>query len=388
MEKLYPRFLQKSQQSYFLFGPRGTGKSTFLKLNYPEALLIDLLLPDIYRNYLARPERLIEIVKGNPEKRIIIIDEVQRVPEILTVIHHLIEAESNRQFIVTGSSARKLKITGIDLLAGRLLLRTMHPFMLSEINQSQTFEKALEIGLLPVVFTAANPREVLETYVALYIREEVQLESRIRNIGNFYRFLESLSFSHGSVLNISNVARECQIERKVVEGYLKILEDILLAFRLPVFIKKAQRALISHSKFYFFDTGIYRTIRPAGPLDRPEEIGGMALEGLVAQHLNSWCAYSSNKWELYFWRSLDGQEVDFVLYGQDTILAIEVKNTKIVRSVDLRGLKVFLKDYPQSQAILLYRGKEKLLINNILCLPCSNFLNTLKPGKIGSWSKD
>jgi predicted AAA+ superfamily ATPase len=379
MESYFPRFFQAPRQSYFLFGPRGTGKSTFLKRHYPDALWIDLLQPDVFRAYVARPERMIELVRGNPEKKIIIVDEVQKVPDILSAVHSLIEEKKGRTFILTGSSARKLKRTGIDLLAGRVLLRTLHPFLLSELPTPPRFDEILQCGLLPIVISSQEPQDVLNAYVSLYVREEVQIEGLVRNIGNFSRFLEAASFSHAAVLNISNVARECGVERKVVEGYIQILEDILLAFKLPIFAKRAQRTLTSHPKFYFFDTGVFHSLRPKGPLDRPEEIAGAALEGLVAQHLRAWNAYKGNPYEISFWRSRGGVEVDFVLYGKEGIHAIEVKNTNRIRPEDLRSVKEFRTDYPRSRAIFLYRGEEKLLVDQILCLPYEMFLKQLSP---------
>jgi predicted AAA+ superfamily ATPase len=381
METYIPRFFKEPEQSFFLFGPRGTGKSTYLKHRYSNAVWIDLLKPDVFRAYAAMPERIIELVHGNPDKRIVVVDEVQKVPELLSAIHSLIEEKSDKKFILTGSSARKLKRTGIDLLAGRVLLRTLHPFMLAELSMDLSFENILQHGLLPIAIASKNPLDVLETYISLYMREEVQFEGLVRNIGDFSRFLEAISFSHGSILNMSNVARECSVERKVVEGYIKILEDILLAFRIPVFTKRAQRALVSHPKFYFFDAGVFRTLRPRGPLDRPEEIDGAALEGLVAQHLQAWMAYRGDKYEMFFWRSQAGVEVDFVLYGENGIFAIEVKNTNRIRPEDLRSLAAFRQDYPQGKAMFLYRGNEKLLKNNILCIPCEEFLKELVPGK-------
>jgi len=381
MESYIPRFFKAPQQSFFLFGPRGTGKSTYLKMQFPNALTIDLLRPDTFRSFAARPERIIELVHGNPEKNIIIIDEVQKVPQLLSAVHALIEEKLHKKFIITGSSARKLKRTGIDLLAGRVLLRTLHPFIISELNFEIPFENVLQQGLLPLVVASNNPDDVLETYISLYMREEVQFEGLVRNIGNFSRFLEAISFSHASLLNISNVARECQVERKVVEAYIKILEDILLAFKISVFNKKAKRALVSHPKFYFFDTGVFQTLRPRGPLDRPEEISGAALEGLVAQHLRAWISYSDKKHDLYFWRSRGGLEVDFIVYGESGIFAIEVKNSARVRQEDLRSLIEFRKDYPQCKTMLLYRGSEKLYLNHILCLPCEAFFKELIPGR-------
>ncbi|MBN1898381.1 MAG: ATP-binding protein [Spirochaetes bacterium] len=381
MELYIPRSFNVPKQSFFLFGPRGTGKSTLLKKIFNQAVWVDLLKPDLFRRYSAKPEYLIELVKGNPDNKYIVIDEIQKVPELLSAVHHLIEEEKSKIFILTGSSARKLKRTGIDLLSGRVIVRSLHPFLACELKNKFNLESALNIGLLPIVITAKDPKEVLDAYISLYIKEEVQLESLTRNIGNFSRFLESISFSHASVLNISNVSRECEVERKVVENYVKILEDILLAYRIPIFAKKAKRSLISHQKFYFFDAGVYNTLRPKGPLDKPEDIVGTALEGIVMQHLKAWNAYRGNKYQIYYWRTRKGVEVDIILYGSEGIYSMEVKNTSKIRPEDIRSLQSFKEDYPQSKSILLYRGKEKLLIKNIICLPCDYFLKKLDPGK-------
>ncbi len=380
--KYIERHFSPPRHSYFLFGPRGTGKSTFLRHHYPNALWVDLLMPDVYRTMSAYPERLKELVEGNIEKNIIIIDEVQKVPELLETVHALVEQYKEKQFILTGSSARKIKKTGADLLAGRLHYYTMHPFMLSEVPYTP-LSKTLQTGLVPVIATSPEPEATLDAYITLYVREEVQQEGLVRNNGAFSRFLESISFSYGAQLNISNVAREAHIERKVVEGYVKILEDILLAFRLPVFTKKAKRAVVSHPKFYLYDCGVFRALRPEGPLDRPEEIDGAALEGLVAQHLRAYLAYHTEKNNLYFWRTQYGQyglEVDFIVYGESGLFAIGVKNAKQVRNSDLKALKSFRNDYPQATCILLYRGDEKLLIDEIYCVPIGKFLRALKPG--------
>lgn len=379
MELMIPRYYTPPEKSYFLFGPRGTGKSTFLKAYYPEAFYIDLLKPDLQRKYQARPERIIELIAANPTITTYIIDEIQRVPDLLSAVHSILENHRRIQFILTGSSSRKIKKSGTNLLAGRALLRSLHPFLLSEMGDHADFNKALHFGLLPLVSMADNPMDTLQAYISLYIREEVQYEGFTRNIGNFSRFLEAISFSHASVLNISNVARECEIERKVVENYISILEDVLLASRLNVFSKRAKRALITHPKFYLFDTGVFRALRPKGPLDNPNEIDGASLEGLIFQNLKAWNEYQNNPFELFFWRSRGGVEIDFVLYGESGIFAFEVKNASKIRSNDLNPLKEFKKDYPVSQVILLYRGIERLKRNDVLCIPCTDFLYGLKP---------
>ena len=240
-------------------------------------------------------------------------------------------------------------------------------------------QRALEMGLVPLVWSSAQPEQTLRAYASLYLREEVQAEALVRDVGAFARFLEAISFSHGSLLNLAEVARECQVGRKTVEGYLEILEDLLLCFRIPVFTKRAKRHLVAHDKFYFFDTGVYRSIRPRGPLDSPEEIEGMAIEGLVAQHLRAWASYRVVPADLYYRRTKSGSEVDFVLYGQDVFVAIEVKRAKNVHSTDLRALKAFKEDYPEATVFLLFMGQERLVINGVLCVPCEEFLKGLHP---------
>jgi uncharacterized protein len=243
-------------------------------------------------------------------------------------------------------------------------------------------QEALTVGMLPLVLGSADPQDTLRSYAALYVREEVQMEGLVRNVGNFSRFLEVLAFSHGSVLNMANIARECEISQKAVEGFLSIVEDLLLAFRVPIFTRRAQRATAKHPKFYYFDTGVFRSLRPQGPLDRTEEIDGAALEGLVAQHLRAWIAYTTEPHELFFWRTRSGVEVDFVIYGPREFVAIEVKNTARIQARDLTPLKTFRQEYPPSRQLFLYRGVERMIIDGIVCLPCEEFLRALHPSQI------
>jgi predicted AAA+ superfamily ATPase len=384
--KFINRFFKEPSYSFFLFGPRGTGKSTLIHSLYKEAIWVDLLKPDILRSYLAYPERLEELIEGQPHISTIVIDEIQKAPGLLTVIHSLIESKKNKRFILTGSSARKIKRMDADLLGGRAIKRMMHPFIAAELGDEFDLEKALSYGLVPLIFMSDNPEDTSRAYMSLYVHEEVQSEGLIRNVGDFSRFLEVISFSHGAILNTSNIAREAQVNRKTVENYIAILEDLLLCFKVPVFTKKALRDLKVQPKFYLFDTGVYRGLRPKGILDMPQEIAGVALEGLVAQHLRAWVDYSAGKNNLYFWQTRSGVEVDFVVYGESGFWAIEVKNTKNIRPQDLKNLSIFLKDYPASTAILLYRGEEILKRNNILCLPVETFLKNITPTCFGDTS--
>ncbi|HEV8239131.1 MAG TPA: AAA family ATPase [Thermoanaerobaculia bacterium] len=374
------RFFRPPEGDYFLFGPRGTGKSTWLRAAYQGALWLDLLAPDVERRLVSRPERLRELVAGS-DSEIVVIDEVQRAPGLLTVVHQLIEERSGKRFVLTGSSARKLKRTEVDLLAGRAVVRSLHPFMAAELGDRFDLERALVSGLLPVVWEAPNPQDTLAAYTSLYVREEVRGEALVRDLGAFQRFLEAISFSQAAPLNLSEVARECQVSRKTVDGYLAILEDLLLAFRVPVFTRRARRHLVAHPKLFLADLGVFRSLRPAGPLDRPEEIAGAALEGLVAQHLRAWIDYSRLDAELAYWRTRAGSEVDLIVYGANVFCAIEIKHAAELRRADLRPLLAFREDYPEAQLRLLYRGVDKLEMEGIQCLPVDPFLRKLSPGQ-------
>lgn len=380
--KIIHRLFQEPAQSYFLFGPRGTGKSTLMKNLYPNAIWIDLLRPEILRSYIARPERLHDVLEANLQKtNIVVIDEVQKAPNLLSVVHSLIETKRDLKFVLTGSSARKLKRSSADLLGGRALKRTLHPFMANELGEQFSLTEALKNGLLPLVLGSSQPQDVLHAYINLYLHEEIQAEGLVRNLESFARFLEIVSFSHASLLNITNIAQECAIKRKTIENYLEILEELMLAFTLPVFTKRAQRALIARSKFYLFDSGVFSALRPTGPLDRVSEIDGAGLEGLVAQHLKSWNDYDFEKHTLAFWRTRSGVEVDFIVYGPLGFWAIEVKNSTYISPQDTKPLEAFLQDYPEAKALLLYRGTEYIQQKNVLCLPCEDFLRQLKPGQ-------
>ncbi len=349
---------------------------------YPDALWIDLLNPKTLRSYSARPERLLDVVQALTKNKVIVIDEVQKIPSLLSVVHALLEEKKGWKFVLTGSNSRKLKRTGADLLGGRALNRQLHPFMAAELGNQFSLEQALHTGMLPLLLDNSTPNDALQAYVGLYLKEEIQAEGLVRNLESFSRFLEIVSFSHATTMNVANIARECAVKRKTVENYIEILEELLLAYQLPVFSKRAARDLSVHPKFYLFDAGVFKALRPRGPLDRVEEIEGVALEGLVAQHLKAWNDYSSEKHDLGFWRTRSGLEVDFVVYGPQGFWALEVKNATKIYPVDTKPLEAFLTDYPMAQGILLYRGKERLVQKGVLCLPCDEFLQNLRPNEL------
>ena len=373
---MYSRLIKPpKEKSFFLFGPRGTGKTTWVKLSFPKAVYLDLLEAELFNDLLANPQRLENFIPKN-FKDWVIIDEVQCIPDLLNEVHRLIE-KYKYKFVLTGSSARKIKRKGPNLLAGRALTYSLHPLSVSELGDDFKLNHSLEFGQLPSVYIEQNPKRYLESYVKTYLEEEIRQEGLTRNLGAFTRFLEAASFSQGSVLNISSVARDCAVERKVVENYFSILEDLLVAYRLPIFTKKAKRRLVSHPKFYFFDVGVYRTLRPAGPLDMPETAEGIAVETLLFQELNTVNSALDLGYRLYYWRTSDNREVDFVLYGDRGIRAFEIKRTGRISSPMLSGLKSFLKDYPMARAYFIYGGQRRMRQDDIDIIPMEDFLKNL-----------
>ena len=373
---MYPRLLQAPpRQSFFLFGPRGVGKTAWLHQQFPAALFFDMLDYQVYTELLASPQRLGERIPQG-QKEWVVVDEVQRVPELLNEVHRLIESRRLR-FVLTGSSARKLRGRGINLLAGRAVTRHMHPLTALELGKDFDLKRAVRFGCLPLACTSENPEDYLKSYAATYLREEVQQEGLTRNIGAFSRFLETASFSQGNVLNMAAVARECAISTKVVEDYFSILEDLLIAIRLPVFTKRAKRKLIAHPKFYFFDAGVFQAIRPRGPLDAPEQIHGPALETLFLQQVRALNDYKDLGYRLHYWRTASGDEVDCVLYGERGLRAFEVKMAHNVRPDDLRSLLRFLSDFPQAKTHLLYLGQRRWHDRGIEVLPFEECVATL-----------
>jgi uncharacterized protein len=376
---LFPRTLAiplKGGKSFFLFGPRGTGKTTWLKQHLPDALFINLLQSEFFNRLSADPGHIRTLIPPRHSDWVVV-DEVQRIPELLNEVHDLVESERLR-FILTGSSARKLRRSGVNLLAGRALTYHMYPLTAAEQNDEFRVDDSLRFGHLPARFSEADPARYLKDYVQTYLREEVLQEGLTRNIGVFSRFLEVASFSQGSVLNVSAVAREAHIERTVAENYFSILEDLLIAVRLPVFSKRARRELIVHNKFFYFDTGVFRAIRPAGPLDSPAEAEGAALETLVLQELRAVNDYGEHGYQIFFWRTKNGLEVDFVLYGPRGLLAIEVKRSGALHPTDLRALNEFRKDYPAAVCYVFHGGGTVQHFEQITAIPIRQALPDLQ----------
>lgn len=361
--------------SFFLFGPRGTGKSTWIQQVFPDAAIFDLLDYALYAELLAHPERLeARVLAGSA--RTVVIDEVQRLPVLLDVAHRLIEKKRWR-FVLTGSSARKLRRGGVNLLAGRARTLTMHPLTAAELGGAFDLKRSIRFGQLPTVHVESDPERYLASYVGTYLREEVQAEALTRSLETFSRFLTAASFSQASPLSLASVAREIGVSRKTVEGYFDLLDDLLIAVRLPVFTRRARRAVTSHPKFFYFDAGVFRAIRPKGPLDSVEEIDGPALETLVMQELRATNANHGFEYEMSYWHTRDHREVDFVLYGERGLVAIEVKRSGFFRDEDLASLRLFRDDYPMARCHLFYGGTTAYEVDGLRVLPLADALPML-----------
>lgn len=363
------------QHSVLLLGPRGTGKTYWLRKTFADALYFDLLDDETYLTFSASPARLGDKIPSDYNGWIVI-DEVQKIPRLLNEVHRLIESRQLR-FLLTGSSARALRKKGVNLLAGRALTYHLYPLTVAELKESFDLNRSLQNGHLPMAYYHQRPQEYLYSYINTYLKEEVQQESLTRSLVLFTRFLETASFSQGEVVNYTNIAREIGSNRHTVSNFFTVLEDLLLAYRIPVFSKRAKRDLITHPKFYYFDVGVYRSLRPAGPLDSDAEIEGAALETVFLQEVMAINHYFNFGYQIYYWRTRSNIEVDFVLYGKRGLLAFEIKRKRKLNKKDFNGLLQFKKDYPVAKCFLLYGGSEAYSDCDIQIMPFEKGLREL-----------
>ena len=333
------RILNPPSQSFFLLGPRGTGKSTWLRSLFPDAHLIDLLSEATYQGLLANPASLANQLRAVHPGKWVIIDEVQRLPALLNEVHRFIE-QKRLKFVLCGSSARKLKRSGVNLLAGRALNRSMHPFVPEELGEPFDVDNALQFGLLPIVWDSVEKSETLTAYAQLYLKEEIQAEALVRNLSGFARFLPIAALYQGQALNVSNIARKAGIARTTVVGYLEILEETLLCFRLPAFEAKMRVRERKLPKWYWCDPGLVRAIKRSSGVLIPEETGAL-FEGLVAQLLRAYIDYRRIFDVMYYWAPAGSvkTEVDFILLRNREFVAVEVKSGRVFSKRWCRGLR-------------------------------------------------
>lgn len=364
-------------------GPRGTGKSTWIRETFPGAKTFDLLSEETYQRFLREPGLFAAELRAVEAGARVVVDEVQRLPGLLNEVHRFIE-ERDLRFVLCGSSARKLKRAGVNLLAGRALHRAMHPFVPEELGKDFNLLKALDSGLIPIIWNAEEPRETQAAYARMYIREEIQAEAVVRNLPGFARFLPIAALFHGQTVNATNIAREAGVARTTVNDYMGILRETLLGFELPAYEAKLRVRERKLPKFYFCDPGIVRALRStAGQVEG--ETRGALFEGLVAQLLRAYRDLNKAFDEMYYWApSGSGNlEVDFLLRRDDAFVAIEVKSGKNfnpkwcagLRAVEpLPGLHRRLLVMPETPRMTLQNGVEVLSYLDLANLLAENIL--------------
>lgn len=377
----YRRRLEAPSSSFFLFGMRGVGKTTWARERFPDARRVDLLREDVYQAHLVDPRLFRRTLADVTPGSWVVVDEIQRLPALLNEIHGLIE-ERGLRFVLLGSSARKLRQAGVNLLGGRALHRTLAPLLPVELGSDFSAEEVLRFGSLPLVWNAPSRRDQLEAYVQLYLKEEIQAEALVRNLPGFARFLPVASLFHGQVLNIEGLARDCGVARSTVQGYIDILEDTLLAFRVRAYEGRLRVKERRHPKLYWLDSGVARAARKQFHVPSPEERGSL-LEGLVAQVLRAHRALAPDLYdEMFYWAvGRTAHEVDFLLQRGDTFIAIEVKARERVASGDFAGLRA-IADLPAvSRRLLVYLGDQRLADESgVEVLPLDDFLTEVAKG--------
>jgi predicted AAA+ superfamily ATPase len=363
-----------ARKSLFLFGPRQTGKTALISHSLPDAKIYDLLDGEVFLAFSARPARLSEEL-GSGDK-LVVLDEIQKLPALLDEVHRLIERRGIR-FVLTGSSARKLRRGGVNLLGGRAPSRTLHPFIRRELGAGFSLDRALDRGLLPSVYFSDSPREDLGAYVGNYLKEEIAAEALTRNIPAFGRFLEVAALCHGTMLNYAAVASDAQIPSSTVREYFHILEDTLLARMLPAWTRSRTRKAIGTAKQYFFDVGVARHLQRRSGLARRSPEFGEAFESYLFHEIASYIDYTDPEVPLAYWRSTSNYEVDFILADAT---AIEAKAKNPVGERDLRGLRALQEEKLLKRFVVASLESRPRTSGGIEILPWDHFLDMLWDG--------
>ena len=366
-------------KSCFLFGPRQTGKSSLIRQTLPaDTLIYNLLDHSTWLTLSANPGRMREeiLAKGLVDA-LVVVDEIQKLPGLLDEVHGLIE-ERGLRFLLTGSSARKLRRSGVNLLGGRARSRHLHPLSWQELGSEFDLTKALDRGLLPFVYFSDDPAEDLRSYIGLYLKEEIAAEGLTRNVPAFARFLEVAAACSGKMINKTEVANDAKVPRTTVHEYFEILRDTLIGYEVPAWTKSAKRKAIETAKFYLFDGGVARAIRGLPPLQPKSVDFGDALEHFMFHEMQTYVDTRVPGTELAYWRSTSRFEVDFILGGHT---AVEVKATASVSKRDLRGLEALAEEHLMKHLVLVCQEKTARKIGEILVLPWTEFLDRMWGGE-------
>jgi predicted AAA+ superfamily ATPase len=379
----YPRILTTPRSSFFLFGVRGVGKSTWARQEFAAARRFDLLDESVYQDLLASPALFADALRSISDGDWVVVDEVQRIPALLNEVHRAIE-ERGLKFVLMGSSARKLKTGGSNLLAGRAQWKQFHPLVPEELGVDFDLEKVLRHGSIPIVWTAENPEITLRSYVQLYLREEIRAEALVRNLPGFARFLPVAALFHGQALNVSGLARDAGASRTTVTGYLDILEDTLVTIRLPGFEPRLRTRERKLPKLYWIDPGLVRALKKSsGPVLADER--GALFEGWILALLRAYDDYRGLYDEIAYWAPLQARdlEVDFLLRRGRESVAIEAKSSRRPSKAQLTGLRAVNELPGLVRRVLVYTGsQEAKTADGIDLWPVPTFLTKLAQGQL------
>jgi predicted AAA+ superfamily ATPase len=383
MTTMYTRLLQKPENSIFLFGPRGIGKSTWIRGLFGDAVVYDFLDSREAIRLERNPGVLFSEVESLPPGSWVVLDEVQKVPAVLNEVHRLIETRRLR-FVLCGSSARKLKRGGANLLAGRAIVTELFPLTSTELGRDFDISTVLVNGTLPLAVEGSDPQGYLTTYTATYLNEEIRMEALTRNVGAFSRFLEIAARQNGQVTNISNVARDAAIARTTVQNYFDILIDTLIGYWVPAWKLKRSTKQISHPKFYVFDTGVARALSGRLPYPPSQEELGPLLENLIFNEIRAYLSYQKLHYQPSFWSSYDGTEVDFFCETRDGFVGVEIKTSVNWQKKFGRGLLRLKREMAPGKvkSYGVYRGNRAARIEDIDIFPVRLFLQMLWDGEI------
>ncbi len=370
-------------ETFFLWGPRQTGKTTLLRQTYGDARWVDLLKAEEFRRYVARPELLRQEIEAEPldRGRQIVIDEIQKVPTLLDEVHWLLE-NRGLHFALCGSSARKVRRGAANLLGGRATRYELHGLTASELGSEFDLDRLLNHGYLPRIYEASRPNRLLDAYIADYLKEEIAAEGFVRNLPIFSNFLDVAALSDGSIVNFSTIARECGVSSHTTKNHFQILEDTLLGSWLPAYRKRPKRRVIGAPKFYFADVGIVNRLARRGELHPGSELYGKAFENWVFHELTAFSSYQEYDGTLSYWRLASGIEVDFVL--GDMAVAIEAKSSAKITRDHLKGLRSLVIDHPHvvRRIVVCREPKPRKTDDGIEILPASTFVRRLWNGDI------
>ena len=372
------KIVDAQEDSVFLWGARQVGKSTLVKSVYPNAKIYDLLKSDEYTRLLRRPQLLREELLSFGEETLVVIDEIQKIPQLLDEVHWLIVNRGIR-FILCGSSARKLKRIGTNLLGGRAMSVKLYPLVSVEIPDFDLV-RGINHGMLPRHYLAANPKKRLEAYIGTYLKEEIQDEAVVRQLAAFNRFLDVAAQSNGEIINYKNIAQDCGVSAVTVKEYFAILQQTLIGYMLPAFTDSKKRRAITAPKFYYFDVGVANHLLHRSNLQQGSVDFGHAFEHLMIQELIAYLSYSESDEHLSYWRTASGYEVDAII--GDGRVAIEFKSSEEVQSKHTKGLKAFSEEYADARLIVVSMDVNPRMLNGVEIVPAMDFLQLLWEGKI------